>query len=183
MAKRKPSWAAEEEVTPEEEVATEAPVQEEPQPEAAPAKEKQPELASVLNSLTDSLTRLNHRMDAIETRVTEVNPGGRAAPSNENRGPAFPLTGGENDVIISTVQNILGEDFGVYVEPKTKGINFRVVITPPDYLKEHKDDVRVAVVPYIEGVSGVETYAKKVRDFCRNWADRQGIRWQPPILS
>lgn len=156
----------------------------EPQEEITESAESSEELSQsdFLKSILSAVEKMGDRISKLESRVDQVNPSPHSITS-ESRGPAFPLSGGENDVIINTVQNILGEDFEVSVSAKKDGIHYELKIVPPDYLKEHRDDTRISSVPYIEGVVGAESYARKVRDFCRKWADGNGVRWQPPILG
>lgn len=129
------------------------------------------ELKGSMNEMLDMFGQLSDRVDALET--VEVRP---AAELPKEGGPTVQTQ--EESGIINVVKNVLGQSFTVETEVAEPGISFRLKITPPDHLKEHKDDVRVKNITNIEGEAGSRAYAEQVKAYCINWASSRGVAYE-----
>lgn len=81
------------------------------------------------------------------------------------------------DPYAAAVHEICGKDFEVQINPISPA-NFQLIIIPPVHLRECPEDRRVKVISHIEGINGVNEYAKRVKIFCVNWAQKNGINYE-----
>lgn len=131
-------------------------------------------LVKMVSELTDIVTLLNERIENLETappvtttvKVVDVDGDPIAVQTDENSG------------IIKVAQNVLGKSFLVETVVAEPGISFQLKITPPEHLREHKDDVRIRTITNIEGESGARLYAEKVKAFCIKWANDRGVTYE-----
>jgi hypothetical protein len=147
---------------------------------ASEIKETNKDFAAFLSSLkeiTKDLQVLKDDLKTLKNRVDEIQIAPSEPPSNE---PKIESTQVGESAILQVVKDILGDGFETKVAPNQDGVYFQLSIIPPAQLKEHKDDRRVRVIPYLEGVSGAKEYALRVKTYCVAWAAKNGRVYQWP---
>ena len=135
-------------------------------------------LTEDLQTLTDKVTEMGKVLVKLENHVDKISAFPTEPPTNNSLETNQEATEGVDSDIIKAVREILDDRFHVTISPMNDGINFRLLIVPPPHLKEHENDTRQRVVPYLEGGNGAKVYAKQVKVFCVNWATRNGVSYE-----
>jgi len=134
-------------------------------------------LQKQLTSLSGTVGMLTAKVNKLEKRVQEIQPAATEPPGSGQPHERAKTINEDSD-IIKAVHDILGEGFRVSTEPVGDAINYKLVIVPPEHLKESKEDTRIKIIPYMEGLGGAENYAGKVKKFCIAWAHREGVNYE-----
>jgi len=135
-----------------------------------------------VEDLREKLTWLYNEFNELKNHVENFQPRPTEPPNKELEPVKSVSTEGGENVIIEAVGHVLGDGFQVTIKPANPGVTYSLEIIPPDQLKEHPDDRRVKVVPYLEGVAGAIEYAKIVRNFCMKWAGNNGRVYNWPAM-
>lgn len=141
-------------------------------------------LEETLKKLSDLPSRVKDLADELlklKSFVHEIQSPAKEAPSAEAKSTIAEtaITDHQNE-IVELVKNILGngrvEDcqFQVNLQPGDAGVSFKLLIIPPEHLKENPDDKRMKMIPYLEAEAGARAYAEQVRNFCLAYASRMG---------
>lgn len=138
-------------------------------------------LEEISNSFEERCKSIDEKFEMIELSMKR-DP--EASPDEHYVGSTDPIADlmavnqaneATNGEVVKIIHDTCGPDFTVRVETAQPGISFKLIITPPFSLQETPTDVRVKVIPNSDGLSGVQQYAEKVRDYCIGWAYKHGI--------
>jgi len=134
-------------------------------------------IASSLKDLTASVAGLSDRLNVVEQYTSTMKP--VESPTGETI--VKSAEPGKEDQLITAVKKVLGQgspekcQFIISTEPDKTSASFRLLIVPPEHLKESDMDVRVKRLSYHDGVSGAEVYAKIVLERCLKIAQRNAL--------
>ena len=120
----------------------------------------------------DQLTSLMVLINALDERVTALEQREQSPVSVlSNPNHAAP------DDVIESVERLCGKEFEARVEVQIQNVSFGLTIIQPERLRETPEDRRFKCLTYVEGIAGVEAFAKSVAENCRGFAFKHGIQY------
>jgi hypothetical protein len=133
---------------------------------------EQEKLTKKLQDHIEEFTTVRKHVNDIQAEPVKEEP--THSPESEK------VVDNNQKAILDVARTVLGNgdpeacQFNVSIEKGDPGLSFKLVITPPEHLKEHRDDKRVKMIPNLEAETGVKSYAEQVKSFCVNWAQKNG---------
>ena len=137
--------------------------------EKAPLPPKAQKLRPV-EQLNDAIARVIE----LEARVKALEEAPAVTTSSVS---LFTPNHAASEDVIAVVAKCCGPDFETRTDVIVEGQSFSLTIIPPARLRESPEDRRVKVITSVEGLVGVEEFARKVAENCRNFAFKNGVQY------
>ena len=135
-------------------------------------------LMKKVDELLEKLTSFEDRILKLEATASKDTHTSYEPPTQDDKLAEKP----SDSKVVSSAKEILGDgnadrcEFEVTMKTHSAD-SFRLVIVPPQHLKENATDTRIKVIPYLQGVSGASEYALRVKNFCVSFATKKGINY------